>query len=118
MGDQVGTGRIYGEMYELSKAHGSAAERANAAYNLSFTFFVSNEHNDAEAERLLNESIAAFREVGDRDCFARAASALSTMLAQGRALPPERRLRAQPLATTAYLHDRPAQTRSHIVCDP
>ena len=117
MADQVATGRIYGEMYELSKAHGSAAERANAAYNLSFTFFVSNEHNDAEAERLLNESIAAFREVGDRDGVARAAWALSTMLAQGRGLPPERILRAQRLATEAYEHHRSAENRFNIGWD-
>ena len=117
MADQDATRRIYGEMYERAKAHGSAAERANAAYNLSFTYFVSNAHNDAEAERLLNESIAAYREIGDHDGIARAAWALSTMLAQGRDHPPERLLRAQGLATEAYEHHRSAENRFNIGWD-
>lgn len=116
MGDEEATRRAYGEAYETAK-DGSAAERALAAYNLSFTYFVSNAHNDALAERLLSESIAGYREVGDSAGLAAAAWALATMLAQGRGHPRERLLRARGLAVEAYEQHRRQDNRFNIGWD-
>src|SRR5256714_2302277 len=116
MADQRASCVAYREAYDTAK-DGSAAERALAAYNLSFTYFVSDEHNDAEAERLLGESIAAYREVEDSAGLAAAAWALATMLAQGRHRTREQLLRARGFAEEAYEHHRRTDNRFNVGWD-
>jgi len=117
MADQEATRRAYQELYEQAQAHGSVLERANAAYNLSFTFFVSDANSDAEAERLLNQSITGYREVGDRGGIARAAWALGTMLAQGKDRSHEQLLRARGYAMEAYEQHRASENQFDVGWD-
>ena len=85
MADEGATRQIYREAYDLARSSGSVADRAQAAYNYAFTFFIrrDNERHDAEADGLLGESLEAFRELGDRAGVARAAWALGAKRAQG-----------------------------------
>ena len=83
MGDEVETTRLYREAHELANASGSPADRAQAAYNYAFTFFVARRRDDPRGDALLRESLTEFRTLGDRAGIARAAWALGTMYAQG-----------------------------------
>ncbi|HVR89233.1 MAG TPA: adenylate/guanylate cyclase domain-containing protein [Candidatus Limnocylindria bacterium] len=67
--------RFYGEANEIAKRDGRAAERALAAYNYSFAFMVLA-REPAVGIPLLEESLAAYREVGDPAGIGRAAWAL------------------------------------------
>jgi len=85
MADEAATRRIYREAYELAKTEGTLADRAQAAYNYAFTFFIMSVGlvDEAGGDAMLRESLAAFRELGDPSGVARAAWALGTMHVQG-----------------------------------
>ena len=85
MADEAATRRIYREAYELAKTEGTLADRAQAAYNYAFTFFIMSAGllDEAGGDAMLRESLAAFRELGDPSGVARAAWALGTMHVQG-----------------------------------
>jgi len=76
----------YREAYELAREHGDTADRAKAAYNYAFTFSIAGVtpvHNYEESRRYLEESLAAFRELGDRAAVGRAAWALAVSYTNG-----------------------------------
>ncbi len=75
----------YREAYELATASGTLADRAQAAYNYAFTFFIRSmvTRDDPQGDAMLQESLAAFRALDDPSGVARAAWALGTMHAQG-----------------------------------
>lgn len=76
----------YREAYELAVAHGDTAARAAAAYNYSFTFSITGPtgttDNDA-SRRYLEESLAGYRELGDRAAIGRAAWGLAITYVNG-----------------------------------
>jgi len=73
---------LYAEAYALAKAHGDAAQQAQAAYNYAFAFAIPGLDVD-RAVVLLEESLAGFRGLGDAAAVGRAAWALGTTLSQG-----------------------------------
>ena len=77
---------FYREAYELARDHADTATRAQAAYNYSFTFAIEGLSGVADydtARRYLAESLAGFREVGDRAAAGRAAWALASTYVNG-----------------------------------
>jgi predicted ATPase/class 3 adenylate cyclase len=82
-GDEAETSRLYGEAYELANASGSVADRAQAGYNYAFTFFVGRQQDIPRGDAMLRESLAAYREIGDRAGIGRAAWALGSLRASG-----------------------------------
>ena len=76
----------YRAAYELAVAHGDTAARAVAAYNYSFTFSIpglaGTTDNDA-SRRYLEESLASYRELGDRPAIGRAAWGLAITYVNG-----------------------------------
>jgi hypothetical protein len=83
LGDEGETRRLYREAYELASASGSAADRAQAGYNYAFTFFVGTVQEKPRGDVMLRESLAAYREIGDRAGIGRAAWALGSLHSQG-----------------------------------
>ena len=76
------TEQLYREAYELAKAEGTVAERALAAYNYSFVYFVLDKPSERDAAKgLLAEALADFRVTGDPRNIARTAWALGNALA-------------------------------------
>jgi predicted ATPase len=117
MADEEETRRIYREGYELARERGSPVARANATYNYAFIFFIATERNDAEGERLLIESVAAYRALGDQDGVARSAWALGTLLGQGRDRDRETLLRARGYLLESFAHDGTLDNRFNIGWD-
>jgi predicted ATPase/class 3 adenylate cyclase len=67
---------------DLALAHGSAEDKAKAAYNLSFALMIPALDLNA-AGVLLEEAIAGYRALGDTAAAGRAAFAYANVLAQG-----------------------------------
>ncbi len=75
----------YTGAYEVATASGDRRERAKAAYDLAFVYFIGAIAQDfPRARSLLEESVAGYREVGDPGDIGRAAWALATLLQMGR----------------------------------
>jgi predicted ATPase/class 3 adenylate cyclase len=117
MADEAETRRIYREAYELARERGSPVARANATYNYAFIFFIAKERDDAEGERLLVESVAAHRALGDQDGVARSAWALGTLLQQGLDRDRETLLRARGYLLESFEHHRTLDNRFNIGWD-
>jgi len=76
----------YREAYELAREHGDLADRAKAAYNYAFTFSIEGFMGTVDHEagrRYLEESLAAYRTLGDRAAIGRAAWALAVTYVNG-----------------------------------
>ena len=90
-GDPEAVKRYYQEAYDLARQFGTLAERANAAYNFSFTFFVVTATtvtpDPALARPLMEEAIEVWRALGDRAGVARASWALASLLQQASLAP-------------------------------
>ncbi|HEV2009698.1 MAG TPA: adenylate/guanylate cyclase domain-containing protein [Candidatus Limnocylindria bacterium] len=102
MADEEATRRNYREAHELARSSGSVADKAQAAYNYAFTFFIRRDglRDDASGDAMLRESLDAFRQIGDRAGVARAAWALGAMHAQG-----VDRTRDELVSATAYVKE-------------
>jgi hypothetical protein len=97
LADEAATRASYREAHELARSNGSLADRAQAAYNYAFTFFIVRDtglRDDARGDAILQESLDAFRSLGDRSGVARAAWALGTMHVQGSDRTPDELVRA------------------------
>ena len=114
LGDMPGARVHYGEAYELAK--GDAALRAKAAYNLAFTYIVDTT-DLATARALLEESLAVFRERGDRAAIGRAAWALGSTYMVGLGRSREDALVARGYAEEALQQHRLLGNRFDIAWD-
>ncbi|HEX6062401.1 MAG TPA: hypothetical protein VF001_10060, partial [Candidatus Limnocylindria bacterium] len=86
LADEPATRRSYREAYELAEASGTPADKAEAAYNYSFTFFIRADgatRDEVTGDAMLRQSLEAFRGLGDRGGVARAAWALGALHTQG-----------------------------------
>jgi predicted ATPase/class 3 adenylate cyclase len=120
----VGTARSsYERAYELATAHGTEADRANAAYNLSFTYGIP-EADDRPAELakaldLLRVARDKWSKVGDRAGVGRAAWALATFLQFGPPgeVDPAKLAEAHPAALEALAIHRETTNRFDVGWD-
>ena len=103
--DKERTRRFYGEAHALATSEGTAADRAKTAYDLSFSFFVL-EDEIATGRALLEESIAAYRALGDRGGVGRAAWALASNYERGTDPSRADLLRARELGDDALAQQR------------
>jgi len=76
IGDIPTTERYYQEEYEIAGALADTAQRANAAYNLSFAYSISKS-DFPKGQALLEEAHGLWRTLGDRAGIARSAWALA-----------------------------------------
>ena len=76
MGDVSATERFYREEYDIAGSLADAAERANAAYNLSFVYSIAKT-DFPQGQALLEEALAIWRRLEARAGIARAAWALA-----------------------------------------
>lgn len=105
MADPQGTERAYLEAYTLASAKGTAVDRAKAAYNLAFTYFILDV-DLAKGRALLEETISAYRDLGDLGGRGRAAWALASNYERGPAPSHEDLLRARELGDDALAQHR------------
>jgi predicted ATPase/class 3 adenylate cyclase len=114
--DMAATERYYAEARDRATATGDDAERAKAAYNLSFVYLVG-ELDFPRAERLLEEALPLFRKLGDRAGAGRAAWALGSLYGEGRDRTHEDLLMAEKLAREALAEHRALGNRFDIAWD-
>ena len=105
MADKPRTERFYSEAYALASSDGTIADRAKAAYDLAFPYFVL-QGDVARGRALLEESIATYRDLGDLGGVGRAAWALATNYQRGPDPQHEDLLRARELAADALAQHR------------
>jgi len=116
MGDMGATERHYREAYDHAGALGDEAERAKAAYNLSFVYLLTlGEH--PKGQSLLEEALTILRKLGDRAAIGRAAWALGAIYGEGLDRTREDYLRAQKLAQEALEQHRALGNRFDIAWD-
>ena len=77
-GEMAAAESLYRESADIIREHGTKAELANALYNLSFPFMVSQDRRTEIGLPFLQQAQALWREVGDRAGLARALWALGT----------------------------------------
>jgi predicted ATPase/class 3 adenylate cyclase len=111
------TERYYGQAYELAGAIGADAERAKAAYNLSFAYMfrVGTDHEKTLA--LLEEALAIFRKLGDRAALGRTAFALGSLYGEGPNKTHDDYLKSKQLAHEALTEHRALGNRFDIAWD-
>ena len=83
LADMNATKRYYREAYDLAGKLGMQAERAKAAYNLSFAYMLTGGKEHEEALRLLEEALSIYKTLGDRASVGRAAWALGSVYGEG-----------------------------------
>ena len=116
MGDMGPTERYYREAYDRAGTLGDEAERAKAAYNLSFVHLLTpGEH--PKGQSLLEEALTIFRRIGDRAAIGRAAWALGVLYGEGLDRTREDYLRSQNLAREALGEHRALGNRFDISWD-
>ncbi len=116
MGDMPTTQGYYRQAYDQAGALGDVAERAKAAYNLSFTFLLTRT-DLPQAEALLKEALALQRGLGDGAASGRTAFALGSLYGQGFDRDRGDRLRAKELAREALAQHRTLGNRFDIAWD-
>jgi predicted ATPase/class 3 adenylate cyclase len=118
LGELSPTERYYREAYDQSGVLGDAAERAKAAYNLSFVYLLrESEHDSGKA--LLEEALAILRksEHQDRAAIGRAAWALGAVYGEGPDRTREEYLLSLKLAQEALDQHRALGNRFDIAWD-
>ncbi len=116
LADTATTERYYKEAYERAGAMHDEAERAKAAYNLSFVYFLL-QTDMPRAEALLEEALPIQRKLGDRASIGRTAWALGSLYGEGYHRSLEDRLKAQKLAHEALEQHRALGNRFDIAWD-
>jgi len=104
LGDKAMVGYYEGAL-ALAREIGSREAIARGTYNLAFAYIVPGIDIE-QAFRLLEESLALYRELGDRAGQGRAAFALSGALGQGKDRPRDVLLRAKAAAEEALAAHR------------
>ncbi|MEP6693306.1 MAG: hypothetical protein ABJB39_01525, partial [Chloroflexota bacterium] len=116
MADLDTTERYYREAYDITGGLADPAERAKAAYNLSFVYLLrSDDHPKGQA--LLEEALPIFRQLGDRAAIGRAAWALGAIYGEGTGRTPKDFLMADRLAHEALDEHRALGNRFDIAWD-
>ncbi len=110
------TERYYVDAYERAGALGDEAERAKAAYNLSFAYLL-NESKHGRARELLEEALTILRKHDDRGAIGRAAWALGAVYGEGWNRSREDYLRSRQLAQEALEQHRALGNRFDIAWD-
>jgi len=110
------TERYYQEAYERAGALGDEAERAKAAYNLSFAYLLNESKHD-RAKELLQEALAILRKGEDRGAIGRAAWALGAVYGEGWNRSREDYLRSRELTQEALRQHRALGNRFDIAWD-
>jgi tetratricopeptide (TPR) repeat protein len=77
-GDMPAAGIFYQRALEICRRLGDERAIANACYNLSFTYFVTQNLDSARTEALLDEALALYRKLGDQAGVAKALWATSS----------------------------------------
>ena len=116
MADMAAAERYYGEEYDLAGSLADKAERAKAAYNLSFVYLVA-QTDFPQAERLLEEALEIQRGSGDRAAIGRTAWALAALYGEGWQRSREDVLKAQQLTREALEQHRSLGNRFDIAWD-
>ena len=116
MGDLGMTEGYYGEAYDRAAALGDDAERAKAAYNLSFVYLL-NEAKHGRAKELLEEALTILRKYDDRGAIGRAAWALGAVYGEGWNRSHEDYLKSRQLAQEALGQHRLLGNRFDIAWD-
>jgi predicted ATPase/class 3 adenylate cyclase len=116
MGDLVATERHYLDAYERAGALGDEAERAKAAYNLSFAYLLNTPLHD-RAKELLEEALVILRRREDRAAIGRAAWALGAVYGEGYDRTREDYLRSRQLTQEALQQHRTLGNRFDIAWD-
>jgi tetratricopeptide (TPR) repeat protein len=116
MGDLVATERHYLDAYERAGALGDEAERAKAAYNLSFAYLLNTPMHD-RAKELLEEALVILRRREDRAAIGRAAWALGAVYGEGYDRTREDYLRSSQLTQEALQQHRTLGNRFDIAWD-
>ena len=114
MGDLATARTHYAETYAL--AGDDATERARAAYNLAFTYMLDLS-DLSKGRALLEESLAVFRAVGDRQAIGRAAFALGSSYVMGPGHSREELLRGRGYGEEAQQQHRALGNRFDIAWD-
>jgi predicted ATPase/class 3 adenylate cyclase len=117
MGDMTPTERYYREAYEIAGSLDDAAERAKAAYNLSFSYLISAGEGHAQARALLEEALPVFRALGDRASIGRTAWALAIVHVEGPGKTREDYTNGRRLALEALEQHRALGNRFDIAWD-
>ena len=116
MGDLELTERYYMETYQRAGALDDEAERAKAAYNLSFVYLLNESKHD-RAKELLEEALTILRKRDDRAAIGRAAWALGAVYGEGYERPREDYLRSRQLTQEALHQHRTLGNRFDIAWD-
>jgi predicted ATPase/class 3 adenylate cyclase len=116
MGDLELTERYYLETYDRAGALGDEAERAKAAYNLSFVYLLNESKHD-RAKELLEEALVILRKRNDRAAIGRAAWALGAVYGEGLSRTREDYLLSRKLAQEALDQHRALGNRFDIAWD-
>ena len=116
LGDLVTTERYYIETYDRAGALGDEAERAKAAYNLSFAYLLDEKRHD-RAKELLEEALTILRKRDDRAAIGRAAWALGAVYGEGYERTREDYLRSRQLTQEALQQHRALGNRFDIAWD-
>jgi predicted ATPase/class 3 adenylate cyclase len=103
-GDVETAGDYWGQALAEQRLHGDAADVANALYNLSFASSVTRADPQA-ARRYVEESLALYRDAGDRGGTAKALFALGNVWYFDGQFEPARAAYAESLALTRVLDD-------------
>jgi predicted ATPase/class 3 adenylate cyclase len=116
LGDLEMTERYYLEAYERAGALGDEAERAKAAYNLSFAYLLNERMHD-RAKELLEEALVILRKREDRGAIGRAAWALGAVYGEGYERSRDDYLRSRELTQEALQQHRTLGNRFDIAWD-
>lgn len=111
------TKRYYREAYDLAGELDVKAERAKAAYNLSFAYMLTGGKEHEEALRLLEEALAIYKALGDRASVGRAAWALGNLYGEGPNKTHEDHLKAKQFNLEALAEHRALGNRFDISWD-
>jgi predicted ATPase/class 3 adenylate cyclase len=115
-GNMPGAEAYYRQSYDQAVTLGDGAERAKAAYNLSFTYLLSRTHLP-QAQALLEEALTLQRGLGDGAASGRTAWALGSLYGQGFDRDRSDRVRAKELALEALAQHRPLGNKFDIAWD-